>query len=176
MIKVDENEVTLANRYLNLTYIIAGCLQNSCSNMDKYLTRVGQCLRYDNKHLLKSVISTSHRLQSIIGQLEKISILTCDDDTIYAHDDAVHKYYAILMKVVSIVGSDRFSELRAYHLYNFLDKVFEKQLDFKNEILDSIAFYGTRQRIAGGAYTEEELKCLKICYDEDNNKTSESND
>ena len=158
----DEN-VRITNRYLNLTYIMAGCLQNSCNNMNEFMVKVGHDLRHDNKHLLKLVISTSKRLQSLIEQLAKISILTCDDETIYVHEDAVCKYYALMMRLVSIIGSDKYSELRSYYLYKHLTDTFEQNLDFKNGTLENIAFYGTKQRIADGTYTDDELhSCLKV--------------
>jgi len=170
-----KDEVSIANRYVNLTYLLAGCLQNSCNTMNSKLIKVGQGLKQNNKHLLKLVIDTSHRLQSLIEQLAKISILTCDDETQYTHEDAVSKYYALMMNMVSIVGSDKYSELRAYYLYNYLEKVFEHQDIFDDSIVKDIAFYGTKQRIANGDYTDEELRtCLKEKdYDKYTNETSQ---
>ena len=174
-----EEDVVMANRQLNIAYIWAGCLQQACEDMDYYLKKINSGLRFENRRVMCEVLGLSKRIQSAIDRLEKISILTCSEEAVYKHDDALFKYYAHLLQLTQVIGSDEYSELRSLYLYNYI-KNFEPRITFeKMDIREQIGFYGTRRRLAEGNWNMEEArKCLKLKSnllqnDKDTDETSE---
>lgn len=170
-----DSDVLMANLQTNLAYIFAGCLQQACEDMDKYLKKVSSDLRFDNKRAINKVLDISKKLQSYIDDLEKLSILTCSDEYKYNHYDAVFKYYVIIMNIAQLAGSDDKAEIRLLMINNLIKK-FETNTSF--EILplrDRMAFNVTRNDISNGKWDKEILRtCLKVKEYEDSTKSSEN--
>ena len=103
-----QEDVTTANRSINIAYIIASCFQNACEDMIEYLKKINSDLKFDNKHQVNIILDLSNKLIKAIDKLEKMSILNCDEDSIYAHDRAKDHYYAILLRSIQIIGADMY--------------------------------------------------------------------
>lgn len=158
-----QEDVTTANRSINIAYILASCFQNACEDMIEYLKKINSDLKFDNKHQVNIILDLSNKLIKAIDKLEKMSILNCDEDSIYAHDCAKDHYYAILLRSIQIMGADRYSEVRALYIYNYL-KQFKDYVDMpKMRLREDMAFYGVRRRIAEGKIDIESARtCLEL--------------
>lgn len=158
-----QEDVNTANRSINIAYILAACLSQACEDMNQYLLKINSDLRYDNKHKVNEVLKESSKLVKLLDQLEDISILKCDSDSLYAYDCAKDHYYAILLRIIQVVGADHLSEVRALYVYNYLknfkDLIQMPQMDLR----ESMAFFGVRRRMAEGEINlEEARKCLEL--------------
>lgn len=131
--------------------------------MTQYLTKVKSDLKFDNKRQVNLILDLSKKLISAIDKLEQMSILKCDDDSVYAHDCAKDHYYVILLRSIQIMGADSYSEVRALYIYNYL-KQFKDYVEMpKMKLREDMAFYGVRRRIASGEInTEAARKCLEL--------------
>ena len=179
--KYTKEDVITANRSINIAYIIASCLQQSCEDMNDYLKKVYLDLKFDNRRQLNTVLDLSKKLIKAIDKLEQLSILKCDDDSVYAHDCARDHYYAILLKSIELIGADKLSEVRALYIYNLLDKFNEYVEMPKMSTREEMAFYGVRRRIAEGkidiesARTCLELKPRETSYENQSDKPETDN-
>lgn len=161
--KDTHDDVTIANRGINIAYILASCFKQSCEDMINYLNKINSSLRFDNKRQVNLILDLSNRLVKAIDKLEQMSILNCDEDSIYSYDCAKDYYYAILLRSIQIIGADRLSDVRALYVYNYL-KQFKDYVEMpKMGIMEDIAFYGVRMRIANGEIDiKEARKCLEL--------------
>lgn len=158
-----QEDVIIANRSVNIAYILASCFQQSCEDMTEYLNKVNSGLRFNNKRQVNIILDLSNRLVKAIDRLEQMSILNCDEESIYAHDCAKDHYYAILLRSIQIIGADSLSEVRALYIYNYL-KQFKDYVDMpKMRLREDMAFYGVRRRLAEGEIDiNEARKCLEL--------------
>lgn len=158
-----QEDVTIANRSINIAYILAGCLQQSCEDMTQYLTKINSDLKFDNKRQVNIILDLSNKLIKAVDKLERMSILKCDEDSVYAHDCARDHYYAILLRSIQIMGADSYSEVRALYIYNYL-KQFKDYVEMpKMRLREDMAFYGVRRRLAEGKIDiNEARKCLEL--------------
>lgn len=158
-----EEDVNIANRSINVAYILAGCLAQACEDMEEYLTKIYSDLQYENKRKVGEILKESKRLSKLVEQLEEMSILKCDDNSVYQHDCAKDHYYAILLRAIQLIGADHLSEVRSLYIYNYL-KNFQDLIKMpKMALREHMAFYGVRRRIADGTIdVEEARKCLVL--------------
>lgn len=156
-------DVTTANRGINIAYILASCFQQSCEDMIDYLKKINSDLKFDNKRQVNLILDLSNKLIKAIDKLESMSILNCDKDSIYAHDCARDHYYAILLRSIQIMGADSYSEVRALYIYNYL-KQFKDYVEMpKMRLREDMAFYGVRRRLAEGEINAEAArKCIEL--------------
>ena len=156
-------DVTTANRGINIAYILASCFQQSCEDMIDYLKKINSDLKFDNKRQVNLILDLSNKLIKAIDKLESMSILNCDKDSIYAHDCARDHYYAILLRSIQIMGADSYSEVRALYIYNYL-KQFKDYVEMpKMRLREDMAFYGVRMRLAEGEINAEAArKCIEL--------------
>lgn len=157
------DDVTTANRGINIAYILASCFQQSCEDMIDYLKKINSDLKFDNKRQVNLILDLSNKLIKAIDKLESMSILNCDKDSIYAHDCARDHYYAILLRSIQIMGADSYSEVRALYIYNYL-KQFKDYVEMpKMRLREDMAFYGVRRRLAEGEINAEAArKCIEL--------------
>lgn len=162
-VQYTQEDIDTANRSINIAYIFAACLAQACEDMNQYLLKINSDLRHDNKHKVNEVLRESSKLIRLLDNLEQISILKCDENSIYAYDCAKDHYYAILLRVIQILGADHLSEVRALYIYNHL-KNFKDLLQMpKMDIIEDMAFFGVRRRLAEGEINlEEARKCLEL--------------
>ena len=158
-----QEDVTTANRSINIAYILAGCLQQSCEDMRQYLTKIKSDLKFDNKRQVNLILDLSNKLIKAVDKLEHMSILKCDEDSVYAHDCARDHYYAIPLRSIQIMGADSYSEVRALYIYNYL-KQFKDYVEMPNmRLREDMAFYGVRRRLAEGEINVEAArKCIEL--------------
>lgn len=179
-VQYTQEDIDTANRSINIAYILAACLAQACEDMNQYLLKINSDLRHDNKHKVKEVLKESIKLIKLLNKLEEISILRCDENSVYAYDCAKDHYYAILLRVIQILGADHLSEVRALYVYNYL-KNFKDLIQMpKMEIRESMAFFGVRRRLAEGEINlEEARKCLELkqkgFYENKSDKSKASN-
>lgn len=148
----NDDLLTITNRQLNLTYMIAGCFMQAFQDMQVYLEKTNSQLNHQNRHLCNELLRTSKRTVFLIEQLQKVSCLTLDADALYEHDDGAYKMYSLLMEIISIVGSDPTSEVRAYTLYKAL-KGFKHHLVFPQaELRNKIAWDFTQKKVDRGDF------------------------
>lgn len=175
-----KEDVTIASRSINIAYILAGCLSQACEDMEEYLKKINSGLRHNNKHQVNIVLNLASNLVKAVDNLEKMSILACDEDSIYAHDCAKDHYYAILLRSIQIMGADHLSEVRALYIYNYL-KNFKDKIEMpKMQLREDMAFYGIRRRIAEGKIDiNEARKCLELkpreSYEDQSSKSEANN-
>lgn len=172
-----QDDVLTANRSVNIAYIMAGCLSLACEDMQEYLKKVRSDLKYSNKRQIGIVLELTKRLIKQIDQLEGMSILNCDDDSIYMHDCAQFNYYTILLRCIQVLGADNLTDLRALYLYNHI-KRFEDLINLpKIDIREQQAFMGISKKIAHGDFSNDELyTCLKLKDYESEHKTHNCKD
>ena len=156
-------DVTTANRGINIAYILASCFQQSCEDMIDYLKKINSDLKFDNKRQVNLILDLSNKLIKAVDKLEQMSILKCDEDSVYAHDCARDHYYAILLRSIQIIGADSYSEVRALYIYNYL-KQFKDYVEMPNmRLREDMAFYGVRRRLAEGEINAEAArKCIEL--------------
>jgi hypothetical protein len=168
----------IVNRRINIAYILAGCFSLACEDMFNGLEEVKSDLNQENKKLVKELMNTSKRVQYLVNRLDENSILKKDitEDTLYLHDDAVFKYYATLIKIIQISGSDYLTPVRLTKVYDILCTMRDKINMGKSQNLEHMAFKRTRLDILQGKYKKEEVRtCIEmIDYDEYKSKTLES--
>lgn len=159
------------NRQVNLTYILCGCLESSFEDMNKYLEMNNQGLRFNNKKLFNELVQLSKRFRYLVDELQKNSILTLSDNTIYNHDISIDIYYSMMMKFTTLTGVDNKYDFRAYSIWCLLNQ-YQDQIKFpKQQIRDHMAWNYVEKMIGEGALSVEDMKTLlpkKI--NEDGNK------
>lgn len=170
-----QEDIDTANRSINIAYIFASCLAQACEDMNQYLLKINSDLRHDNKHKVNEVLKESTKLIRLLDKLEEISILKCNENSIYAYDCAKDHYYAILLRVIQILGADHLSEVRALYIYNHL-KNFKDLIHMpKMETREDMAFFGVRRRLAEGEINLDEAhKCLELKEKSYEDKSSNS--
>ena len=174
--KMSKQELeTMGNRQVNITYILCGCLESSFDDMEKLLEFNRQGLRFNNKRLMNELVSLSKRFRHLIDELQKQSILTLSDGTIYSHDVSIDIFYSMMMKFIMLTGVDDKYDFRAYSIWRILDQ-YQNQIDFpKRFIRDHMAWSYIEKEIGRGALSVDDMKTLlqkKIqeCSDEDSVK------
>ena len=68
--KYTKEDVITANRSINIAYIIASCLQQSCEDMNDYLKKVYLDLKFDNRRQLNTVLDLSKKLIKAIDNFD----------------------------------------------------------------------------------------------------------
>lgn len=160
--------LTLTNRHVNIAYIMAFALQQSCEDMDVYLNKTHTNLARENKALVNELLKASKRIQYLVNELEARSVLKMDSHDSILHDTFGFMFYSILMHFLSILGTDN-CKPKAWYLYKQL-KRYEHLIDFpKLKTLDSLAWGSIIDSIEKGEYVE--IKLEKKAY-EDNIKES----
>lgn len=158
------------NRQVNLTYILCGCLESSFDDMNKYLEMNSQGLRFNNKRLFNELVQLSKRFRYLVDELQKNSILTLSDNTIYNHDISIDIYYSMMMKFTTLTGVDNKYDFRAYSIWRLLNG-YQDQIKFpKQQIRDHMAWSYIERMICEGALSVEDMKTLlpkKINEDRD---------
>lgn len=154
---------SITNRQINLTYIIAGCLLHSFDDMQEYLRRSASELNHENKQILNEMIKLCTRYEYLCERLRRVSITTLSEQNMVYHNDAIDKYYSLLMTMVTRIGSDDDSELRAYALMKEISK-YPSKLHFpkKETLIDKVAWGDMLRRVEEEGITDEQLlKTLK---------------
>lgn len=148
------------NRQVNLTYILCGCLESSFEDMNKYLEMNSQGLRFNNKRLFNELVQLSKRFRYLVDELQKNSILTLSDNTIYSHDISIDIYYSMMMKFTMLTGVDNKYDFRAYSIWRLLNG-YQDQIKFhKQQIRDHMAWSYIERMIGEGALSVEDMKTL----------------
>ena len=165
--KVSKQELeVIGNRQVNITYILCGCLENSFDDMIRLLELSNQDLRFNNKKLMNELIKLSKRFRFLVDELQKSSVLTLTDGTIYSHDVSLSIFYSLMMKFVMLTGVDEYYDFRAYKIFELLSK-YKNQIEFPHcKVKDSQAWDFIKRQIANGEISESELKTLLVEKDE----------
>lgn len=174
VVRMSKKELeTMGNRQVNLTYILCGCLESSFEDMEKLLELNQQGLRFNNKKLMKDLVSLSKRFRSLVDELQKQSVLTLSDGTIYSHDVSVDIFYSMMMKFVMLTGVDDKYDFRAYSIWKLLDQ-YKNQIEFpKQYIRDHMAWNYIATRIEDGVLSKESMKTLLVKKIEDEDRGKE---
>lgn len=151
----------VANRQINLTYIIAGCLAHAFDDMQDYLRRSASELNHENKHCILEMIKLCSRYNYLYERLRRISVTNLDDQLMFYHNDAIDKYYSLLITLVTRIGTDDKSDLRGYALMNEISK-FPERLTFPNKekLVDKLAWQGTINHVESEGISDEYLNSL----------------
>lgn len=151
----------ITNRQINLTYILAGCLLHSFDDMQEYLRRSASELNHENKHILKEMIKLCTRYEYLCERLRSVSVTTLSEQNMVYHNDAIDKYYSLLMTLVTRIGSDDDSDLRAHALMEEISK-YPARLYFpkKETLIDKVAWGDTFKKIDEEGITDEYLMKL----------------
>ena len=159
--KVSKEELNiLGNRQVNLTYILCGCLESSFEDMNQFLEMNRQGLRFNNKKLFNELILLSKRFRSLVDILQKESVLTLSDNTIYNHDVSIDIFYSMMMKFVMLTGVDNKYDFRAYSIWKILDS-YKNQIYFpKQAVRDHMAWNFIKEEIGRGALSVDDMKNL----------------
>ena len=171
----NKEQLEAGNRQVNLTYILCGCLESSFEDMSKYLEDNSQGLRFNNKRLFNELIQLSKRFRYLVNELQKNSVLTLSDNTIYSHDVSIDIFYSLMMKFVMLTGVDNKYDFRAYSIWRILDS-YKSQVEFpKQPIRDHMAWNYIEKMIGEGALSVEDMKTLlqKKQANEDRSKETE---
>lgn len=157
----------VANRQINLTYIIAGCLSHAFDDMQDYLKRSASDLNQENKICIIEMIKLCKRFMYYYERLRKSSVTTLTEEHMYYHNDAIDKYYSLLMTLITRIGSDDDSDLRGYALLLELTK-FPQRIKFPREdFINRIAWQGNINHIDENNISPEDLyKLLTSVEDE----------
>ena len=174
----NKEDLVITNTQINLAYIFAGCMCKACEDMNTMLRKIFQDLKYDNKYQVNRILKISESLIKEIDKLHDLSIFKqCTNEDQYVFENDVYQYYVLLMNLIEIAGADNCSELRIYALNNFL-KTIEHKIEFPiMEIRERMAFFGTKDRIEKGEWSDEDLEDslkLKFIEDEEESETPES--
>lgn len=158
-----EDDNIVANRAVNIAYILSGCFQLACEDMEVYLSKCNSGLKFENRRKINDILKLSKKLQKEIDNLEKMSILCCNEESVYAHDCTLFEYYTLMLKFIQIIGADDKSGLRAWGLYKHLCN-FRDSITFpRMRIREVEAFEHTKDLLLQGRYTKEDLhKCIEL--------------
>ena len=125
-----------ANRQINLSYILAGCLGKSLEDANDYLIRSNSYLKHANKLLLSDIIRSNKKLIYLIDKLKEQAIYASKEpENKRLYDDSVVKYYSLFMRFVQVAGADEYFGIRSYVLISILNE-FIPHIDFPN--LDNV--------------------------------------
>jgi hypothetical protein len=142
--------LSITNIQLNVTYILAACLQQSFMDMESNLKATRTELEHENKRILGELIKLSTRFQFLVDELQKKSILTTEKSCIYSHDTTMFQYYSLLKEFISISGTDDISDIRAYTLWKMLHG-FKHYIEFpNNDLKNQMAWDSVKKRIEDG--------------------------
>ena len=158
----------ITNRQINLTYILAGCLLHSFDDMKSYLIRAAGDLNHQNKQVLNEMIKLCSRYEYLCERLRSISVTTLSEQSMVYHNDAIDKYYSLLMTMITRIGSDYKSELRAYALMKEISK-YPSRLEFpkKESLIDRVAWGDTLSKVDTEHLTDDDLFKLLTSTDEE---------
>jgi len=143
-------KLSITNIQLNVTYVLAACLQQSFMDMESNLKATRTELEHENKRILSELIRLSTRFQFLVDELQKKSILTTEKSCIYSHDTTMFQYYSLLKEFISISGTDDISDIRAYTLWKMLHG-FKHYIEFPNhDLKNHMAWDSVKKRIEDG--------------------------
>lgn len=149
----------ICNRHVNMTYVLAGVLQQAFKDMEKYLNFTNSGLRFSNKQILIDIQKLLKRFIVDVDALQEASILKLDEDTQYQHEKAIHQYYSFFLRLSEIAGAtDAGFNLRMYILYTKLNKEYNTEFTFPSrELQDHLAFDSVASDIVNKVYTDEDI-------------------
>lgn len=151
----------VTTRQINLTYVLAGCLLNSFDDLQGLLKLSASELNHENKYLLNELIRLCSRYEHLYNRLRNISVTTLSEQGMALHNDAIDKYYSLLMTLVTKIGSDDKADLRAYALMKNLSK-YTTQISFpkKEGLIDRVAWQDTINKVEDENISDEYLNGL----------------
>lgn len=137
-----------ANRKVNLTYLVAGAYVQSLEITNDALDWAGLELIHKDKQLVKQIKQASEKLIWLIEKLQENSVLPMDEEDNLVHENTLHMFFATFMAIVESAGTDKYSDLRLYNLYNVIRR-YPKKINFNFfKMKDNIAFDHIRQKIS----------------------------
>lgn len=136
------NARKVANRKLNLAYILAGAAAQSFEIAEKAMDWASLELIQSNKQIVKEIRRTLNKLIWLVEELNKKSVLTMNEIDSPKFEDTLHIYFALFIQMVSKAGFDEVSLYRLYNIYRLLDK-YKDLTDFTfKDVKEDIAFRG----------------------------------
>lgn len=112
----------MANRKLNLAYILAGAAAQGFEQAEKAMEWASLDLVQSNKQIVKEIKRTLNKLIWLVEELNRKSVLTMDEIDSSKFEDTLHIYFALFMQIIDKAGLDELSLYRLYNIYNLLDK------------------------------------------------------
>lgn len=120
--KTMDHSKLMANRKLNLAYILAGAAAQGFELAEKAMDWASLDLVQSNKQIVKEINRTLNKLIWLVEELNRKSVLTMNEVDSSKFEDTLHIYFVLFMQIIDKAGLDELSLYRLYNIYHLLDK------------------------------------------------------
>lgn len=166
-------EFKKASQLTALTYMVAGCLNYSIENLNKYLDAKNLHISGPEKMLFNRIKSQISQLQSNLYTLEGMAfkVMAKDEEGKLAYEDATHIYWAAFLLLLDRGGTDSLCDLRLMALVDKLS-VYKSLLKLPGiKLAYQTAFAQVTKAISKGKFSKEDFKDLLEVYEDRTEKT-----
>lgn len=168
-----EEEFKKASQLTALTYMVAGCLNYSIENLNKYLDVKNLHISGPEKMLFNRIKSQISQLQSNLYTLEGMAfkVMAKNEEGKLAYEDATHIYWTAFLLLLDRGGTDALCDLRLMALVDKLS-VYKSLLKLPGmKLAYQTAFAQVTKAISKGKFSKEDFKDLLEVYEDRTEKT-----
>lgn len=161
-------EFKKASQLTALTYMVAGCLNYSIEDLNRYLDSTNLHISGPEKMLFNRIKTQIHQLQSNLYTLEGLvfKVMAKDEAGKLAYEDATHIYWAAFLLLLDRGGTDSLCDLRLMALVDKLS-IYKSLLKLPGmKLAYQAAFAQVTHAINRGEFSKEDFKNLLEVYED----------